>query len=450
MEYKLLKLTVCGIKNIESPITLDLYDHTDYNHIDFEGNNIRAIYGSNGSGKSALISSVNEARLFMTQANYLSSKTPDYFDNLINKKTHSFHFGWTFATLEGKGPKTRATYEYGLDVKKSEFGSYVIANEKLAQIEGNIARGERRVLFETKQGEIVDLFIEEEEEKVGNFLRKKTQNLLTKQTLISMIPGLLAEYSSHPGSFIGGSLMEGVMNTLVLALTLGVFLDQSDLHESAPSFLKWSSKKWTERSGEELKELLIEQFASPKKGPETVIPYDQFEAYRERIDRLTSFLQLFKPELQKIDIDKKDNGSAFLCTNTLRYRDYSVSEEYESTGIKKLISLFRLFQELDHGGIVFIDELDANISGVYLEKFIEYVSKYAKGQLVFTAHSMDPMKYLYQESKSIYFLGEQNVFVPWIKDGNYRPYTLYPEGMIEGSPFNVEPFDFLHVFGEKK
>lgn len=265
-----------------------------------------------------------------------------------------------------------------------------------------------------------------------------------------MIPGLLAEYSSHPGSFIGGSLMEGVMNTLVLALTLGVFLDQSDLHESAPSFLKWSSKKWTERSGEELKELLIEQFASPKKGPETVIPYDQFEAYRERIDRLTSFLQLFKPELQKIDIDKKDNGSAFLCTNTLRYRDYSVSEEYESTGIKKLISLFRLFQELDHGGIVFIDELDANISGVYLEKFIEYVSKYAKGQLVFTAHSMDPMKYLYQESKSIYFLGEQNVFVPWIKDGNYRPYTLYPEGMIEGSPFNVEPFDFLHVFGEKK
>jgi hypothetical protein len=56
---------------------------------------------------------------------------------------------------------------------------------------------------------------------------------------------------------------------------------------------------------------------------------------------------------------------------------------------------------------------------------------------------------LSKPKKSIYFLGDNNEFFPWIKNGNYKPYNLYPEGMIKGIPFNVDSFDFMKIFSEK-
>ena len=56
------------------------------------------------------------------------------------------------------------------------------------------------------------------------------------------------------------------------------------------------------------------------------------------------------------------------------------------------------------------------------------------------------MKYLYRYSNAIDFIGETGKIVSWVKNGNYRPYEKYPEGMIEDSPFNIESFDFINVF----
>ena len=36
---------------------------------------------------------------------------------------------------------------------------------------------------------------------------------------------------------------------------------------------------------------------------------------------------------------------------------------------------------------------------------------------------------------------------PWKTNGNYSPSKLYRNGMIEGSPFNVDTIDFIGVFG---
>ena len=56
------------------------------------------------------------------------------------------------------------------------------------------------------------------------------------------------------------------------------------------------------------------------------------------------------------------------------------------------------------------------------------------------------MNYLYKFTYSIDFLGETGKIVSWKKNGNYKPYNQYPEGMIEDSPFNVDYFDFIKVF----
>ena len=142
-----------------------------------------------------------------------------------------------------------------------------------------------------------------------------------------------------------------------------------------------------------------------------------------------------------------DNKGSFVCNLVMVYDGYKISAEYESTGIKKLIRLFAYINEMVHGGIVFIDEFDSNLHDVYLCALLEYLMEYGKGQLCFTTHNVGPMDVLKQHKKSIDFLSENHKIYPWIKSGNYSPSKLYRNGMIEGSPFNVDAIDFINIFG---
>ena len=99
------------------------------------------------------------------------------------------------------------------------------------------------------------------------------------------------------------------------------------------------------------------------------------------------------------------------------------------------------------GGIVFIDEFDSNLHDVYLCALLEYLMEYGEGQLCFTTHNVGPMDVLKQHKKSIDFLSEDHQIYPWKTNGNYSPSKLYRNGMIEGSPFNVDAIDFIGVFG---
>ena len=128
------------------------------------------------------------------------------------------------------------------------------------------------------------------------------------------------------------------------------------------------------------------------------------------------------------------------------YKSYSVDAEFESTGIKKLIKLFGYLKMMAEGGIVFIDEFDSNLHDVYLCALLEYLMDYGEGQLCFTTHNVGPMDILKSHKKSIDFLSVDHKIYPWIKNGNYSPSNLYRNGMIEGSPFNVESIDFIGIF----
>ena len=95
----------------------------------------------------------------------------------------------------------------------------------------------------------------------------------------------------------------------------------------------------------------------------------------------------------------------------------------------------------------FIDEFDSNLHDVYLCALLEYLMEYGEGQLCFTTHNVGPMDVLKQHKKSIDFLSEDHQIYPWKTNGNYSPSKLYRNGMIEGSPFNVDAIDFIGVFG---
>ena len=53
--FYLLNMDVCGIKNIQKNVHLSFYKKTVDKEFDSEKYRVKAIYGENGAGKSALI-----------------------------------------------------------------------------------------------------------------------------------------------------------------------------------------------------------------------------------------------------------------------------------------------------------------------------------------------------------------------------------------------------------
>ena len=74
--------------------------------------------------------------------------------------------------------------------------------------------------------------------------------------------------------------------------------------------------------------------------------------------------------------------------------------DQESTGVIKLVSLLSiiLYYIKDKNAIVAIDEFDIHIFEYLLALFLEKISLYARGQLIFTAHNLLPMEKLDKES----------------------------------------------------
>ena len=88
--FYLLTLDIYGIKNIANPIHLDFYKKTIKRDFNPEKYKIKAIYGENGSGKTAIITAVKLLRNLLIDKNYLSDhETQKSLVEIINKKTRN-------------------------------------------------------------------------------------------------------------------------------------------------------------------------------------------------------------------------------------------------------------------------------------------------------------------------------------------------------------------------
>ena len=436
--FYLLNMGVSGIKGIKKEVQLDFYKKTVDKKFDPEKYRIKAIYGENGSGKSALITAVKIFKDLCLQESYLlETKNQDFLKEMINKSTHEFKFHCEY--LEDLKVE-KEIYYYEVSLGLNNRGNYEIQHEILKVRNGNYANSSYRTIFETSNGELIKIDADEREKKLAE---KKTLNLLSTHSFIQSAAIMCVE-SNNVKVFGDASLY--TMIFMGLPLHLKIYLDEEDQHE-----LYFFKKQLRENSltgnevPESLKEITQNEFSGVT---DKIIGKEYFENYEKRINQLTRFLKIFKPALVSIDIDKKENGNAYECELNLNYGDYSINREFESTGIKKLIRLFDCFASADQNGIVFIDEMDSNLNDVYLCKLLEYFKYYGKGQLCFTTHNLSPMSVLRDNKNSIDFLSSDNQLTSWTARGNAAPENCYRNGMIENSPFNVDATDFIGIFGE--
>ena len=447
-DFFLVSYRVKGIKNFEEEVSLSFYKKTITKPI-YTGNyNVKGIYGMNGSGKSAIISSVDILRNLLINENYLNNPIiQNSLDEIVNKKIEGLHIGTKF--LLKWIEDTAYLYEYEVVLKKNNFGKYAIDSEQLSCKNAFSKKDEFIPVFKVKKGEIE--YINTKDTVLENEFREKTKNLLSNSSASSLFI-----MKVHHKKFETDNLDPFSIGTQVLLLysnNTHIYMDQSDDHtdyfvgdvlgkynESTKGILE------IEASFKNVSQIIDIDKLNIFSCKTDTIPVDKYEAYKDFVKKLKKFIQIFKPELKDIEIERKDKGDKYVCSLNIVYEGFSINSEFESTGIKKLIKLYAYLQEMVQGGIVFIDELDSNLHDVYLCALLEYLMDYGQGQLCFTTHNVGPMDILKRNKRSIDFLSIDNKIYPWKTNGNYSPAKLYRNGMIEGSPFNIDAIDFIDVF----
>lgn len=432
----LLNVRMSGIKSIKNEIRLDFYKKTVDKNFDPDKFRVKAIYGENGSGKTAIITGIKIFQDLMLSNQYLNeSKNQRFLDEIINKETSRFTFGCEYITGE---EESYIVYDYNFELEKNNKGDYVIKHESLNLKNGNYPNNNYVNVYECDNGELINIDCNE---TVKNIIEKKTFNLLNKNPFMSLY---IVDYTSVIEKDKEFSYNIAVM--LFLIALINVYINEEDKHDIY--FLRKTIRESHEKSSEYIDDIneILDTISVYSGFDDNSISKSEFDKYKESVKQLTKFIQIFKSELKSIDIDAKDDGDNYRCELIFNYGNYKVNKEFESTGIKKLVRLYSAFKAANNYGIAFVDEMDSNINDIYLCKLIEYFMYYGKGQLCFTMHNVDPMSLLKQNKNSIDFLSSDNKIVSWVSKGHASPENYYKNGMIENSPFNIDATDFIGIF----
>lgn len=444
MFFNLYRIETYGMKNIKELITIDFCPLTIDNESKKQISKVKSIYGANGVGKSAIINSIALYKQISLEPSLLKQSSEIIkLNKLFNKVRKEFYISVVY------GIKSNIIDKYTVyknEIKiKLENNTPFIENEKFYILKDQTINGTYTLLYEVNNG-IIKINHKDDIE-INSFFINRTLNILKYSSCTSMLKELdiVKECLNNVNTQKSDSINKlGIIYYLLINKLfvdhISIFLDSMDIHQ--------------EYDDKFIEELLKDEFnisnesfiRNTIKSKKDIIIKSQIKEYISNVKRLTEFLKLFKPDLKDIRLEISEDEKYYYCSKKMVYDEYEVDSDYESTGIQKLMSIYNSIEDVTKGNIVFIDELDANISGVYLKFLIEYLNVLNKGQLCFTSHNHYPMEYLYKYVNSIDFLGETGKLIPWKKNGHYKPYNQYPEGMIVDSPFNIDYIDFMKVF----
>lgn len=436
----LLKYGVCGIKNIKENVELSFYKKGVDKNFDPSDYRIKSIYGENGSGKTAIVTSFSIFKKLILDSDYLSDhKTQDLLHHIVNKEKKEFKI---YSEFYININENSYVYYYEISVGlNDDSGFFEIKHEELKRKRATYTSAVYKELFEVKDGQFITLIANDDEKEISI---NRTMNLLKRSSAIIKLFEVILD------QFIDKKISDFSMDVIIINLTassIHAFLNKDDEHS-----LFYAKKKLEKLAS--VKEFTDEHFEKTLHQMNEIISLQNnyvlrefIGSYEKKIKGLTDFIQIFKPSLKTIHVEKKDiDPRLYEVSLVFNYDSYCVDYEFESTGIKKMVQLYEAIWAVARGDIVFIDEFDANINSIFFDRLIEYVRDYSKGQLCFTVHNTSSMDSLKDGKDSINFLTNDNQIVKWTKNSHYSPDILYRNGMIDKMPFNIYGSDFVSIF----
>lgn len=450
--YRLINVEVQGIKNLKNITKINFLNSTLDNSkkINLKNKKIKAIYGANGSGKSAIMTSLDLYKNVATISNYLEK--PEVIKELkeiTNKKSKTIYLSCTFA-VETNGI-VEHIFKHTIEIFKGDIVPYELKESFASAKDIHKANGEYKPIYEVQNGN-VNLF--SFSDKYINMFKNMEKLKLINSTitsnfnaLINILIELLPKNKKDIVDDDDLNFMSCVTFILLIPRDLDVYLDIKDKHAYKDPYFDVKNKLKEKNIDESL---ISEIIPSGEKyyytSFEDVIQKQYLQKYKDNYKRIKEFINIIKPSLQDIkiittDLDKKK----YKCSKKFIYEDGEVNFEYESTGIKKMVELYSYIKQAFDGSIVFIDEIDANISGIFLDKLMECFNKYGKGQLCFTSHNYYSMNKL-KKFIELTTIGENGLIYDISKNGNSNPANTFYSGQIPDSPFNIESYDFVKMF----
>lgn len=446
----LVNYSVKGIKTLDKLVSLSFYKKTMSKNFDTQEYNVKGIYGMNGSGKSGIINSVDILKNILLNTDYLNNPiVQKNLDAIINKRLGELFIETDFVERFGD---TLLYLRYTLTLSKNNTGKYVISHEQLSLKNATSKNDSMETIFEVTAGEVRSIY-PKVNKALSDMLLQRTANLLESASMCALFFEKIVASIMREHDVFGDQVFKSLFLLLFFSKSLYVYLDQSDDHRDYLVKNTLKSMKEMGKNDEDIDSLLNQfwgmnaELGNVLEATENVVDKNSYKNFQTAVQNLYEFIHVFKSDLKGIEIDRKEDYDAYICNLVMIYDSYRIYAEFESTGIKKLIRLYAYLRAMVNGGIVFIDEFDSNLHDVYLCALLEYLMDYAEGQLCFTTHNVGPMDILKQHKKSIDFLSIDGTIYPWTKNGNYSPSKLYRNGMIDGSPFNVDSIDFIGIFG---
>lgn len=401
-----------GIKNLTANCSL-LFDPKG---------KIKAVYGANGSGKTGLMASVKVLKQCLLDDACLLREQRPLLD-LINKKTKKVSLEAIFSV-----DRSKFSYELNLEVSGADV---FLVKERFARF---LRGAKQETVFECAEGKLEYL-----DPSLPIEYKEKTLNLLKRSTLLSNIMKDTKAIEAWPSFGKAGRSMIGLLE---FAKNLQVFLIPGDLPSEPYEFRSYSNVS------DEMKALIDEALGHNRHREVAFIAKEDLPSYKSDTKRLEKFVALFKPELKKIIVEARPfKGDVISVERIFDYGNGCTVNSYlESTGIRSLMHIFPFVQACASGGIVFIDEMDANINGILLSSLLNYLEEYAYGQLCFTSHDTHLMDSLEKNKWGICFLSPTSGIKHWVKNGHYSAESQWTKGFVPGFAFNYEPLDFFTIF----
>ena len=435
---RLLQFSTYGIKNIEKMITLDFANQTIEKGIN-KINNVKGIFGYNGAGKSALITSIDYYNKIVCSPNYLlQNDTKDNLNKLVNYVKNEFFISTLFEFDEC------VVIKHNIKLNKDDvLSDFIISEESISLSTGRTLNDKFKLVIEKREKE---LYIDEKIKNTSSFDYDCSLNNLKYNSIVQYMMQKIIDHDKEQKENNELSKLEKIVISLYSSVnSILVYMQDSDRHRN----YKIDNNLINEllNKTEESKVYLDDSFDIYSS--DTIVSKNELKKYIEENKKLERFIKYFKTDLKEIKLITSENRDVYNVRKLFVYENYNVEFEFESSGIKQLVKLYSYLEKCASGRIVFIDEIDTNINAVYFEKLVSFFKNYGEGQLIFTTHNIEAMKALKNQSRSIVVLGVDNKLDTWVSKGNKSPISDYINGDFPNSPMNIEDFDFINLLQSK-
>jgi len=375
------------------------------------GYNIIGVYGQNGSGKTALVQAFEVIRSLIGQKeldrNLIfegenHTKITLEFELLGENPYHAF-YEIKLALNEKQELKLQQetfTYRPSVKHKKSQKIIYHAFTSKTTDM--------LRII--TKKGDEVPFDFASEDEIVEVKLAQRlgTPLLLSLSTLKG------ASFLSR-ADVMGYKVLKAIVEKLSINTTIISSKDNHNFYDD--QFLPITVTALEPQNHEPF--ILCDVIAAL---PYAVEPSLLDIAWFQTNERLLESINMMLPQLipgLTIELEKIGEETMFDGSKGIRFKCLSVRDGrkiplyYESTGIKKMISMMGVLIALFNQEEVFviIDELDAGIFEFLLGELLQVLNHYASGQLLFTSHNLRLLEVLEKENLVFTTTNPDNRFI---------------------------------------